>query len=111
MLIGCDFVDGDGTGGGEKFIGTVSNPKECVDKCVQSRVTYPTINGVTVDSGTGRNCYCEFDMKGSNGAKSWKTCKLLGSKCVTDVIMFMCECTLMWLLASGNPRDMYFSVD
>ena len=74
--VGCSWKIGDGTGGFEKMIGTFSGPKECVTKCRRYRYRGRKPNGATVDANTGKKCYCEFNMKRSNGNCSWKTCRI-----------------------------------
>ena len=73
---GCQWQQGDGSGGTETNIGTVSNPAECVEKCTNHSKNGKKPNGVTVDSSTGTNCYCEYGQTGRNGAASWKNCRL-----------------------------------
>ena len=71
---GCEWKPGDGIGGFEKKIGTFANPAICVQKCKGYKYNGAVANAVTVDSKTGKSCFCEFKSTGRNGNRNWKSC-------------------------------------
>jgi len=92
--VDCNFVMGDGTGGSEKYIGSMT-PNECIKTCAINRKQDKDINGCTISSATpaadGKvSCYCEKKMTGPNTSTSWKTCKMveLEEKADTAVCVF-----------------------
>ena len=48
-----------------------ANKEECYAKCSGRKKNGKLANGVTVDTKTGKNCYCEYGMKGRNKAQQW----------------------------------------
>ena len=71
---GCNFVTGDGIGGIEDYIGLAADPADCVKKCNEKSKLDPQINGATVDTLTGTECYCEHSMTERNNRTTWKSC-------------------------------------
>lgn len=70
--VGCDFAEGDGTGGDEEYLGDTETPDSCVALVHSTR---PEANGVTYSNNGGAACYAEFGATGSTGAPSaWQTC-------------------------------------
>ncbi|XP_065051247.1 uncharacterized protein LOC135680930 isoform X2 [Rhopilema esculentum] len=65
------WTRGDGSGGSEEKIGVFANKEECYAKCSGRKKNGKLANGVTVDTKTGKNCYCEYGMKGRNSAQHW----------------------------------------
>ena len=70
---GCDWKTGDGIGGTEKRVGTVSGPEECLKKCKAYTHNGKKPNGASVYTKTGTVCYCEFGMNKWSGT-SYTTC-------------------------------------
>jgi len=60
---------GDGVGGSEFSLGSM-NSCRCLKSCQEKGA-----NGITMrNDGRGEtDCYCEMNMKGSNGNSAWKT--------------------------------------
>lgn len=80
-LVGpAQWARGDGTGGSEEKIGIFANKEECYAKCSVRRKGGKLANGVTVDSKTGKTCYCEYGMKGRTSAQVWTSTFIKRSK-------------------------------
>ena len=77
----CNFVNGDGIGGTETYLGQTNTRDECVTLVIQ---TQPDANGVTYSIG-GTSCYAEFGVTGIAGSTSWQTCRL-GNACCSVVL-------------------------
>eukprot|EP00493_Phyllostaurus_siculus_P019218 UN19523 len=60
---------GDGVGGTEVKIGTFKSKVHCYAMCRSRTKNGVLANGATVDSATGKICYCEFGMKSRNSVK------------------------------------------
>ena len=77
LPLGCEFSPGDGDVK-EDNLGVFENEEECISQCVERKKTYPEINGVTVDSASGKKCYCKYSLTKSklNKESQWKTCIL-----------------------------------
>ena len=72
----CDFATGDGVGGTEQRIGYQPTPQACIDACVNKKITDPQINGATITPCGSGLCYCEKNMRHSDGNPAWKSCQL-----------------------------------
>ena len=73
IVLPARWMRGDGSGGSEERIGTFANKEVCYAKCSVRRRNGKLANGVTVDSKTKKNCYCEYGMKGKNNNAAWIT--------------------------------------
>ena len=62
---------GDGIGGTEQKIGKFANKEVCYQKCMNRRYRGKLPNGVTVDSKTQKQCYCEYGMRKRNRNAAW----------------------------------------
>lgn len=62
---------GDGVGGGEQKIGVFATKEICYQKCLNRKKNGKLPNGVTVDSKTHKNCFCEYGMKGRSRNAAW----------------------------------------
>merc|ERR1711994_683930 len=71
-----DFAVGDGTGGSERYLGSVSSIQGCLNLIAAS--SYPHGKGITVSppvlQGRSGACYVELTLTGHNGSSSWRTC-------------------------------------
>uniref|UniRef100_A0A7S1ITE3 Uncharacterized protein n=1 Tax=Eutreptiella gymnastica TaxID=73025 RepID=A0A7S1ITE3_9EUGL len=72
----CEWKVGNGMGGHEELVGTVSSLKQCVG-AVKER--FPSANGVSVaaavETGKTGACYAKIDMTNIPGtATAWRTC-------------------------------------
>jgi len=70
----CNFVQGDGVGGSEIYVGQATSPAECE---TQVRTAQPTANGATISSGVlngNGSCYAEIGSTGTNDSGGWLTC-------------------------------------
>ena len=83
---GCKWFPGDGIGGFEKRIGTFPNPGVCVQKCKGYKLNGIIANAVTVDSKTGKSCYCEFKSTGRNSNRDWKSCMIAPKGKILDIL-------------------------
>ena len=54
-------------------IGTFKSKVHCYAMCRSRTKNGVLANGATVDSATGKTCYCEFGMKSRNSVKKWTT--------------------------------------
>ena len=77
VIAGCEFSPGDGDVK-EDNLGVFQSEEECISQCVEKKKTYPEINGVTVDSASGKKCYCKHSLTKSKFTTNskWKTCIL-----------------------------------
>ena len=63
----CQFHIGDGTGADEEKIKHLTkNRKQCILECWGMREEDPSINGVTINVLSEKNCYCEKHMDDIN---------------------------------------------
>ena len=75
--LGCKFETGHVAGVKEFEIKDAETPKQCAIKCLAKRREeyYRDINGITVDSATGKNCYCERSATTrQSGRSEYKGC-------------------------------------
>ena len=71
---GCNWKYGKGSGGHKQYIGYVTGPLQCINKCEAKTYEGVKAVGSTVDAKTGKLCYCEYNMRTSYKSKEWKTC-------------------------------------
>lgn len=81
---GCEFVTGHGIGGVDIYIGVLTDVKGCAAACFTRSRTDLAINGATVDAATGKSCYCEKTMTGSNFVATWRTCQFGNGRLFDD---------------------------
>ena len=71
----CNVKPGHGVGGINKRQPNMSQ-KKCFEHCIKKRKTNPSMNGVTVDTTGGNQCYCEYNMTSWNNDTTYKSCKI-----------------------------------
>ena len=69
------FTDGDGIGGSETSVGSVTGD-ECALACIEKRKTDKTINGVTILKSGKAGCWCEKGMKSKEASSKYRSCFL-----------------------------------
>ena len=82
-----NWARGDGQGGSEEHIGTVTNAAECVVKCYSRKRNGKFANGATIDSATQKSCYCEYGQTGRNSASNWKNTFIRPRKYAIQLIL------------------------
>ena len=73
-----NFIQGDGQGGEEKYIGDTVDKFECIKKVQQQ---FPKAEGVTYSkNGRGNKCYVEHKWTHASGSplsqRNWQTCRI-----------------------------------
>ena len=74
-LVVCTFRDGDGEGGGEEKVSSGITGEACIQECIKLQNTNTSVNGVTVNRGTG-GCWCEIGMTRIYNDQRFQTCFL-----------------------------------
>lgn len=69
---GCDWMDGDGSGGTEEGLGDAPTALACTQLVMTTR---PEANGATYQQ-SGQACFAEFGMTGHVASGAWRTCRL-----------------------------------
>ncbi len=77
-----DWRVGDGIGGSEKRIGTVSSKEHCYALCSNTKKKGKYANGATVDVKTNTDCYCEYGMKDRDDNPKWISSYIERSKLI-----------------------------
>jgi len=74
------WVDGDGYGDGEKWIGYIKTPQQCYYACLARRKSQKNVNGCTFVKGSDGGCYAEYSMekveRTSSKMAEYQTCYL-----------------------------------
>ena len=82
---GCTWSDGKRLSSQRISVGASDNPKDCYETCKLYRKSDGTApNGATVDTKSGKSCYCEFDAEADTDSDvNYGSCIFGPGKCYT----------------------------
>ena len=72
----CSYIFGDGIGGDYEEIESGVTGDACIRACIEKKNENDLINGVTVLATGAAGCYCNINMRGTDGDTEYKSCFL-----------------------------------
>ena len=70
----CEYVNADGSGGSEIYIGVEASQSACTAACFKRKISNPLINGATFSHSFNKKCYCEIGQNGQKISSKWRNC-------------------------------------